>query len=95
MILPDGEPEVVRLPATAGVDLAARVERINLTRLGAAGAGSMLVDQSRAEAWDGELDELVSTSIDDDAVDARLRRSTPRSPPSTTASTCPSRSRSR
>ena len=74
MMLPGGETEVVRLPATAGIDLAARVERINLTRLAAAGAGSMLVDQSRAEAWDAELDELVSTAIDDDTVDARLAR---------------------
>ena len=72
MELPGGQTEVVRLPATAGIDLGERVDRINLTRLSAAGAGSMLVDQAPADAWHSELDDLVSTSLDDDTVDARL-----------------------
>jgi hypothetical protein len=74
MEVPERGPEVVTLPASAGIDLSARVERINLARLHAAGAGSMLVDQTRAEAWDAGLDELLSTAVDDDVVDERIER---------------------
>lgn len=72
MQVPDRGPDIVRLPATAGIDITARVDRINLTRLNAAGAGSMLLDPAQAEAWDAELDQLVSTALDDTEVDARL-----------------------
>jgi hypothetical protein len=72
MQVPDRGPDVVRLPATAGMDLTERVDRIGLTRLNAAGAGSMLLDPAQAEAWDAELDQLVSTALDDATVDTRL-----------------------
>jgi hypothetical protein len=72
MDVPERGPEVVRLPVSAGIDLAERVRRIDLTRLNATGAGSMLADPSRAAAWDDELDELVSTALDDATVNARL-----------------------
>jgi uncharacterized protein DUF6049 len=72
MDVPDRGPEVVRLPADAGIDLGARVGRIDITRLNATGAGSMLLDPTRAKGWDEELDELVSTALDDTEVDARL-----------------------
>lgn len=72
MDVPDRGREVVRLPVSAGIDLAARVRRIDLTRLSATGAGSMLLDPTQAAAWNDELDELMSTALDDTEVDARL-----------------------
>lgn len=74
MDVPGTGREVVTLPAAAGMDLTARVERINLTRLHADGAASMLTDPTRGDEWDAQLDELLSTSLDDDYVDAQLDR---------------------
>jgi hypothetical protein len=45
-----------------------------LTRLSADSAASMLTDDARAEAWAQQLDTLLSTGLDDAAVDATLER---------------------
>lgn len=74
MDIPGRGSEVVTLPVRAGMDLATRVERINLTRLHAAGAGSMLMDDTRMDAWEARLDELLSTRLGDEYVDAELAR---------------------
>lgn len=74
MEIPGRGPEVATLPAQAGIDLTARVERISLAKLYTEGAGSMLVDQARAAAWDAELDALLSTKLDDEYVNAEIER---------------------
>ena len=72
MRLPGLGPETVKLPVEAGIDLTERVRRIELTRINAAAAASMLLDPDRATEVDGELDQLVSTALTDAEVDARL-----------------------
>jgi hypothetical protein len=75
MIVPGRGPEDVSLPAVAGPDLTERVHRINLTRLGAASAASMLTgDKSQLNAWNASLDALVSTGVSDRSADAELDR---------------------
>ncbi len=70
----DGEPVTVTLPAEAGPDLSERARRIDLTRLSAESAASMMVDDIQAQAWRAELDTLLSTGLDDATVDAALDR---------------------
>jgi uncharacterized membrane protein len=67
-------PVTVALPAEAGPDLSARAQRIDLTRLSAESAASMMVDDTPAQAWRAELDTLLSTGLDDATVDAALDR---------------------
>jgi hypothetical protein len=67
-------PVTVILPDEAGPDLGARAQRINLTRVFAESAASMMVDDTPAEAWRTELDTLLSTGLDDETVDAALDR---------------------
>jgi hypothetical protein len=62
----------VTLPDEAGPDLAARLERIELTRLAAESSASMLVDDAAADAWRAQLDALVNTALTDEQVDAVL-----------------------
>jgi hypothetical protein len=68
------EPVTVTLPSEAGPDLTERADRIDLTRLSAESAGSMMVDETQAQEWRAELDTLLSTGLDDAAVDAILDR---------------------
>jgi hypothetical protein len=68
------EPVTVTLPSEAGPDLTERADRIDLTRLSAESAGSMMVDETQAQEWRAELDTLLSTGLDDAAVDATLDR---------------------
>jgi uncharacterized membrane protein len=68
------EPVTVTLPSEAGPDLTERADRIELTRLSAESAGSMMVDETQAQEWRAELDTLLSTGLDDAAVDAALER---------------------
>jgi hypothetical protein len=67
-------PVTVTLPEEAGIDLSARAQRINLTRVFAESAASMMADDTPADAWRAELDTLLSTGLDDEAVDAALDR---------------------
>jgi hypothetical protein len=67
-------PVTVTLPEEAGPDLSARYQRINLTRVFAESAASMMVDDTRPEAWRAEFDTLLSTGLDDETVDAALDR---------------------
>ena len=68
----DGDAQEVTLPDTAGPDLGARADRIELTRVAAVSAGSMLLDDDQSVAWNAELDTLLSTGLDDDQADAEL-----------------------
>ncbi len=74
MQVPGRGPEAVRLPAVAGPDLSARIERVNVTRLTTTSAASMLEGTEQADAWNAELDALLSTGITDRAADAELDR---------------------
>jgi uncharacterized membrane protein len=70
----DNEPVALTLPDVAGPELEDRARRIALTRLSAESAASMMIDDARASAWRAELDTLLSTGLDDEAVDAALER---------------------
>jgi hypothetical protein len=74
MVVPGRGPESVRLPETAGPDLGARVENVNLARLAATSAASMLANGNRFDEWSAELDELLSTGVSDRAATAVLDR---------------------
>jgi hypothetical protein len=75
MNVPAQRPETVRLPAVAGPDLGQRAQRVGLTRLAAASAGSMLTgDQTQLDAWYASLDALLSTRVSDRTADAELER---------------------
>jgi hypothetical protein len=74
MIVPGDGAERVTLPDTAGPDLGDRTTRINLTRVSAQSAGSMMVDDTQLQAWLDELDTLLSTGISDADADAALAR---------------------
>ncbi|HEU4841619.1 MAG TPA: hypothetical protein VFT09_09260, partial [Ilumatobacteraceae bacterium] len=73
-VVPGTGPEVVQLPESAGTDLNDRVARIDVVRVDATAAGSMPLDPAQAEEWDAELDQLVSTNLDEAEVDATLAR---------------------
>lgn len=73
-MLVDGEPVTLRLPERAGPDLGARAERIDLTRVYAASAASMLPDIERSMVWQADLDTLLSTGLSDERVDTTLDR---------------------
>jgi hypothetical protein len=68
------EPVTVTLPEEAGPDLSARAQRLDLTRVYAESAASMMIDETRADTWRAELDTLLSTGLDDATVDAALDR---------------------
>lgn len=70
----DGQAHTLTLPPTAGPDLAERAERIQLTRVSAESAGSMLPSDDALQEWRAELDGLLSTGLSDDAVDTVLER---------------------
>jgi uncharacterized membrane protein len=70
----NGGPVSLTLPAVAGPDLADRQARITLTQLSADAAASMMLDDTKAEAWREELDTLLSTGLDDATVDDALAR---------------------
>ncbi len=74
MEVPGRGPESVSLPATAGPDLSGRVQRVNVARLTATGAASMLTDGSQLTAWLGRLDGLLSTGVSDADADAEVAR---------------------
>jgi hypothetical protein len=74
MLVPGRREEVVHLPAVAGPDLSARVERVNLTRLVTSGASSLLSDDVQLDRWNASLDALLSTAVSDRAADAELDR---------------------
>ena len=74
MDVPGRGPESVRLPAVAGPDLTGRVQRVNVTRLSATGAASMLADGTQLTAWIARLDALLSTGVSDADADAELAR---------------------
>ena len=77
MIVPGLGPETVRLPAAAGPDLSQRAQRVELTRVAAASAASMLSgDHTQLDAWDASLDALLSTRVSDRTADAELDRVT-------------------
>ncbi|MGI9030141.1 MAG: hypothetical protein ACR2HP_09180 [Ilumatobacteraceae bacterium] len=73
-MLVDGEPSTVELPTTAGPDLSARLDRIELTRLSTESAASMQVGDDDARRWRSELDALINTALSDDDADAVLGR---------------------
>jgi hypothetical protein len=64
------------LPEQAGDDLSARTERVDLVRVSAESAASMLPDRGQREAWLGALDRLVSTGLTDEQVESELERIT-------------------
>ncbi len=68
----DGRPSTVSLPAQAGPDLAARLDRIELTRVSAESAASMQLDDTDRTRWRAELDALVTTALTDEQVDRAL-----------------------
>lgn len=70
----DDAPVTLRLPSTAGIDLTARAERIDLLRVAAVSAGSMSTDGTRLTQWQERLDASFSTALDDAAADAALDR---------------------
>jgi hypothetical protein len=74
MMVPGRGREVVHLPAIAGPDLSARVDRINLTRLAAASASSLLSDDVQLDRWNASLDALLSTAVGDREADTELDR---------------------
>ena len=71
-MLVDDRPTTVSLPAQAGPDLAARLERIELTRASAEGAASMQLNDVDRRRWLAELDALVTTALSDEQVDRAL-----------------------
>ncbi|MET0461001.1 MAG: hypothetical protein ABW195_17255 [Ilumatobacteraceae bacterium] len=71
-MLIDGVAQEVTLPDRAGPDLGPRSERIELTRVAAVSAGSMLVDDDRSASWNAELDTLLSTGLDDEQATAGM-----------------------
>lgn len=73
-MLVDGAPSTVELPTTAGPDLSARLERIELTRLSTESAASMQLDDDDARRWRSELDALVNTALSDEDANAVLGR---------------------
>ena len=62
----------LRLPATAGVDLTSRAERIDLMRVAAVSAASMTTDGTRAAQWQQRLDAAFSTALDAAAADVAI-----------------------
>ena len=68
----DDRPTTVRLPAQAGPDLAARLDRIELTRVSAESAASMQLDDTDRTRWRAELDALITTALSDEQVDEAL-----------------------
>ncbi len=68
----DDRPTTVSLPAQAGPDLAARLDRIELTRVSAESAASMQLDDTDRTRWRAELDALITTALSDEQVDEAL-----------------------
>ena len=69
-----GDITRVELPTTAGVDLTERLERIELARVAAESAASMLPTLAERDRWQRELDTLISTEVSDGEADATLGR---------------------
>ena len=55
----------VDLPADAGPDLSERLARVAEARVDASHATRMLVEPTRASAWDADLTRVMSTAVDD------------------------------
>ena len=70
----DGDITRVELPAVAGPDLSERLERIELARVAAESAASMLPTLTERDRWQRELDTLTSTEVSAQDVDATLAR---------------------
>ncbi len=71
VLLVDGDPVTIQLPAVEGPSLAARVALLDATRLQLESAASMLpADDPRPTEWSLELDALISTGYDDAEVEA-------------------------
>jgi len=69
-----GDITRVELPAVAGPDLSERLERIELARVAAESAASMLPTLTERDRWQRELDTLTSTEVSAQDVDATLAR---------------------
>lgn len=70
------EPVTLELPAQAGPDLSARVQQLDLVRVSAESAASMLPDDEQRTRWLTELDALLSTGYTDEDVTTRVDRIT-------------------
>lgn len=70
------DPVTLQLPDRAGPDLSERVQRLDLIRVSAESAASMLPDDERRQEWLTELDALLSTGYSDEDVDAAVDRIT-------------------
>ncbi|MEX2626803.1 MAG: hypothetical protein WD225_07945 [Ilumatobacteraceae bacterium] len=71
----NGEPRTVGLPASAGVDLRERSDRIALTRTLVDSLGSMLPDDdARLTEWHDVLELMLSTGFTDREADQRIDR---------------------
>jgi hypothetical protein len=70
VLVVDGDPVTIQLPAVEGPSLAARVELLDATRLQLDSAASMLpADDPRPAEWSLELDALISTGYSDPEVE--------------------------
>lgn len=72
----DEDITTVELPDETDLDLTARRDRIELVRVATEAAASMLPTDDRRQAWQNDLDQLISTGLTDDEVDAALARIT-------------------
>jgi hypothetical protein len=73
MMTVNGEPREVAFPASAGVDLRSRSDRIALARTLVDSLGSMLPDDDpRHGRWHRELDLLLSTGFTEAEADRRI-----------------------
>ncbi len=70
------DPVTLQLPDRAGPDLSERVQRLDLVRVSAESAASMLPDGERRREWLTELDALLSTGYSDEDVDDSIDRIT-------------------
>jgi len=70
------DPVTLSLPERAGDDLTARTERIDLVRVSAESAASMVERRDQRTRWLADLDRLVSTGLTDEQVDVELDRIT-------------------
>jgi hypothetical protein len=70
------EPVRLELPSAAGPDLSERVQRLDLVRVSAESAASMLTGGDQRQEWLDELDGLLSTGFGDDEVSTQLDRIT-------------------
>ncbi len=75
MVVVGRGPVVVELPGTAGPDISARREPLELTRAVCEGTGSMIVgDDTTVTTWRRQLDTLLSTALTAAEVTVGLAR---------------------